>query len=522
MRPWRVAGMVAILTIAWLSIPTPPAGSQEVDDEADLDDEDGGLDAQQETPIVGASAGERAAWLRERIDALVRGRSALAQARVGIVVRDLRTGETLYQRDPDGAYNLASNTKLFTTAAALALLGPDFTFETTLHAEEVDRKGVIAGDLYVRGRADPSLGTADVIALADDLARAGVTRIRGGLVIDDSYFDAENSPPHFDEQPEEQASFRAPVGAISLNFNRIALEVAPTAAGHPARVIVDPPNDYVQVVGTIRTVSRGRTRIRVVSAAVGHTLELRIGGQIRTTARHRRYHRRVPDPLHYFGAALRACLIERGIAVGRRNARRGAVPPDAPVLVASRSPPLAELVRGMGKYSNNYVAEMILKTIGAESIGAARPATWADATTAVHRFLVEKVGLTPGTFRYDNGSGLFDASRFSPSQVVALLAAAHRDFRYGPDLMASLSIGGVDGTLRRRLRNSEATGRIRAKTGTLATVSTLSGYAARDGDHLLAFSVLVDDIPRGARGRRQARALQTYVAAALISYLGTE
>jgi D-alanyl-D-alanine carboxypeptidase/D-alanyl-D-alanine-endopeptidase (penicillin-binding protein 4) len=162
------------------------------------------------------------------------------------------------------------------------------------------------------------------------------------------------------------------------------------------------------------------------------------------------------------------------------------------------SPTLADVVRVMNKHSDNYVAEAILKTLGAELKGTPGGATWADGVAAL-RAQLAKLGMA-GTFRTENGSGLFSSTEVAAKQLVGLLVAGHKDYRIGPDLVASLPVGGFDGTLARRWRGRPAQGRVRAKTGTLDKVSTLAGFIGVDGGHLLAFAILVNDIPAGQRG----------------------
>ncbi len=516
----RLVGVCVALTT--LSIDTQPAASQD-DDTVDL------------TPLrdrvfgAGPPAGDdevRRDWLAARIEELIAERSVLAGARVGIAVADPLTGQMLYERNADSAYSIASNAKIVTAAAALALLGPEYRYYTAVFAERIGGAGAVLGDLYVRGRGDPSFGTWSLAELADDIAHAGITRIRGGIVLDDSYFDEVILPPRFadvEDAGDEHASYRAPIGALSLNFNTFNIVVTPAMSGRgPARVVIEPPNDYVKIErAQVFTTTRGRNRLRVQTRAEGDQMVVTVVGQMRRDRGVVRYRRRVLDPAQYFGQCLRAALEQRGVAVANRDVRRGPVPDSALRIAQRSSPPLAELIRGLGKYSNNYVAEMLLKTIGAES-GSGEleaPASWGDAVAAVSQFLIDEVGLAPGSFRFDNGSGLFDATAFTPRQMVHLLATIGRDFRYGSDLLSSLSLAGADGTLARRLAGTEAERLVRAKTGTLATVSALSGYAAIDARHPLAFAIFVNDTPRSHAARYHARSLQDDVAEALILYL---
>jgi D-alanyl-D-alanine carboxypeptidase/D-alanyl-D-alanine-endopeptidase (penicillin-binding protein 4) len=496
------------VAVAVLSMSTDRARSQEDDDEG----EDAGAPA---APLVAGP--DRAAWMRQRIDAAIAARPALAAAKLAILIID-DAGDVLYERDADAAYNVASVTKLPTAAAALALLGPHFEYQTHVYAERLQPGGTVDGNLYLRGRGDPSLGTLELAALAREVWLAGVRSVRGGIVIDDGYFDQVGSPPHFDEQPKEQAAFRAPVSALSVNFNSFAFVITPVAGG-PARVIIEPPCDHISVEGQVAT-APGRTNVIADSRVAGDKLVLRLSGQIQAGTGSVRYRRRVADPLAFAGSAFRAQLRRHGVDVGRSKTSRGTVPSRARIVATRTSPPMAELVRGLGKYSNNLVAEMLLKTIGAEPLAGTRPATWEDGLGRVRSFLTDRVGLPAGSFKYENGSGLFSASAFSARQIVTLLRAAWRDFTWGPDLIASLAIAGGDGTLRRRMRKGPATLHVRAKTGTLAQAVTLAGYAGVDGARPLFFAVFANALPRRGPAKAQARSLMNEVADTMAAYLG--
>jgi serine-type D-Ala-D-Ala carboxypeptidase/endopeptidase (penicillin-binding protein 4) len=482
---------------------------------------------------------QRKAWLAAELTAAIARHPELGGARIGVALVDVDSGDLLWSRDPDGAYSLASCTKLLTSSAALARLGAGFRWRTSVYAEQLDPvTGVVTGDLYVRGRGDPTLDDAALRELAVDLRRAGVRRITGKLVIDDSYFDGVVDPPHYADQPKERAGYRAPIGGFGVDDNAVTVVIEPDPAGSAlAAVHLDPPaGRYVQLKeATVVTVAEGRTRIRVVTRAVHHSpthLELTVTGQIRADDGVRHVRRRVDDPARFAGEAFRAALRAEGLTIGTRLVR-GRLPRAARELAAHDSPPLGDVLRGMDKYSNNFYADTLLKTMGAEARAAAMPppppappptdpdappllpppappATWDDGLAVVRAFLTGEVGLAAGSFRIENGSGLYDASALSPRALTRVLRHAAADFRYGPDLIAALPIGGVDGTLRRRFAGTVAAGRVRAKTGTLAEVSTLAGLLAVDGRRPIAFAVLVNDVPR--RARHGARALEDELA----------
>jgi D-alanyl-D-alanine carboxypeptidase/D-alanyl-D-alanine-endopeptidase (penicillin-binding protein 4) len=463
---------------------------------------------------------DRANFLAQRVEEIVAARSAqLPGARIGIAVADLATDRIVYQRDADGLYNTASNTKLITAAAALALLGPDFRYYTALYGAEPDRKGVVDGDLYIRGRGDPSLGTGELYQLVRELRQNGVRKITGGIKVDANYFDSRDLPPHFEEKPKDPSPYRAPIGATSLNFNAVSLAVLPAASGKGrCTVRLDPPSDYIQIDSRVDTVKRGRTRIRVESETTEGTMRFVVRGQLRIDDGVKTYRRRVADPVLYLGGALRVALAASGIELEDKKIGTGEVPRSTTALAWRVSEPLAVLVRGLGKYSNNFVAEMMLKTVGAEKrADKTRPASWEDGLGTVRRWLVDRIGWAADGFYYGNGSGLYASNRFSPRQIVRLLSVGYRDFRWGPDLVASLSIGGVDGTISRRMAHGPAAGLVRAKTGTLDGVSTLSGYVATDGRAPLAFAIFVNGFSDA--NADHARLLQNDVCEAMIPFL---
>ncbi len=458
----------------------------------------------------------RATWLKQRIHTLIADRPHLRKARIGIAVRDLSSRDTIFEHNANARYNIASNSKIITTAAALATLGPDHRFRTDVFARRRDDVGNIIGPLYVRGQADPSLDTGRLYQLAQKLYRVGVRQISGGIIIDDSYFDRHNLPPKFDEQKTSQASYRAPVGATSIHHNALSVYVRPARAGSGAAFVsVSPPGDYLRIVGTVNTNAKGPTRIKVETRAKGKHLDVIVSGTIAASAPERRIRRRVPSPHALFGSTLRHVLQNTGIRIAKPTISRGKVPKSAILLTTLASDTLASLVRSLGKYSNNYVAEMLLKTMGRGK--ANQPATWSRGIATVHQFLHNTIGLRADSFTFENGSGLFRASGFSPHQVLQILEVCQQNFSFGPDLVASLAIGGKDGTLRRRLRADDTAGQIRAKTGTLATVSALSGYAGIHQSKVLAFSILINNIPRKYAAKKQARSLENEIAQAIVA-----
>jgi len=452
-------------------------------------------------PAGPASRAEARKALREELAAIA-SRGALAGARVGILVESLDEGDVVFSRAPDELFNPASNVKLFTTAAALAGLGPEYRFETEFLLAPGSGS---ARNLYVRGKGDPTLVTERLWAIAGELSSLGVERV-GDVVLDDSWFDEERFGPGFDQERGDKA-YLAPAGALSLNFNAVAVHVTPgDAVGAPGRVRLEPASDFLQLENRTVTVrSRSLRRVVVSSQPAGARQKVTVEGKLPSGGRRQVFYRRVDDPALYFGHTLRRLLELRGVKVQGR-VRHGYVPQGATLLHVAESDSLAAVVRQLDKQSNNFMAEQILKTLGAELRGP--PGTWPKGVAAVEDFLAS-AGIPRGSYLMKNGSGLNDANRFSARQTVALLKEMWRRFPLMVEFVGALPVAGRDGTIRWRMEGTAAAGRLRAKTGTLEGVTSLSGYVeTRDGERL-AFAVLVND----GGGRGTARAVDELGAA---------
>jgi D-alanyl-D-alanine carboxypeptidase/D-alanyl-D-alanine-endopeptidase (penicillin-binding protein 4) len=452
----------------------------------------------QAQPRAAANAAAGEVSIRASLSALndwVRARGG----KLGAVILDVQSGSVLASAEPRLLLNPASNQKLLTAAAALRRLGPHYRYRTGAYGA-ID-KG-IAKQLVLRGHGDPSLGMPELWRLAASLVDLGLARVDGDIFVDQSRFDASFVPPAFEQQPNEWAAFRAPVSAIALERNTLTLNVLATTAGSSARVWLDPPG-AARIVGAIMTrpVGAGQdVRFRLVPDA--RALKAELGGHVAAGLARLRFARRVDDPRLIPGYALVHVLGALGVEhVGRVRLGGEA---EKRELVRVESEPLAALLHRVGKNSDNFYAEMILKTIGAEEKGPI--GTSRGGAQVLEELLQELKVHQPGT-RIKNGSGLFDANRLSATQIGSLLRAMYRDPAVGPEFVAQLAIGGVDGSLRSRFRAHKNTRRVRAKTGTLRNVIALSGYVLDDGGGAVAFALLANDLASDqdvARGKLDA------------------
>lgn len=421
--------------------------------------------------------------------------AGLAHARVGIDVVSLTHHQEIYAHDADALLNPASNVKLFTSAAALELLGPEFRFDTEIYVEhKPDSNGVIHGNVWIKGKGDPTFTSERMHRMVDDLWQLGVRRITGHIILDDTYFDDQREGPGW-EQDHSDHAYIAPTGALSLNFNSVAIHVRPgKRPWHRAVVSVDPDSPYFIVVNHVITGSRhSRRRDIPKSIADGTRQRIEVRGVQPINREGAVYYRRIDNPPYYFGYTFEAFLKRRGVKVSWGRMKLGTVPDDAELLYRSESKRLADVVETMDKVSNNHMAEQILKTLGAEVMG--EPGSWPKGVAAVERWLNKEVGIPRGSYVMKNGSGLNDTNRFSPRQITKVLAHMWHHFQVRPEYVVALPVAGRDGTARFRMDGTPAAGVLRAKTGTLENVSALSGYVETADGEVLAFSILVNDYP---------------------------
>jgi D-alanyl-D-alanine carboxypeptidase/D-alanyl-D-alanine-endopeptidase (penicillin-binding protein 4) len=447
--------------------------------------------------------------IEDRLAATIRS-AHLPHARIGVSVVDASSGRVVFERDAAESFNPASNTKLVTAAVALSVLGPDHRYTTAL-AGRVDGRNV-RGGIVLRGGGDPSLRTTDLYALARQLAARGIDRVEGGVIVDDRAFGSEHLPPAFEQQPRENAPFRAAVSAASIDENAITLHVSPAlTSGANAFVTLDPPG-YADLEGTIQSVTGVRATVSFDARPIANGRErVHVGGQIPLDAAPGAYRRRLENPSVACGHALRAMLEAAGIRVSGEVR----VDPNVdarPVLASHESAPLSALLYEVGKDSNNFYAEMTLLAIGAADHPPS--VTFTHAAEREMQWLRDQ-GIDTSGVILRNGSGLFDSNRLSPRVLTGVLRAAWRAPAIRDEYVAQLAVAGDDGTLAHRIDVDGAERWVRAKTGTLDDAIALSGFVlSRDAGRTYVFSVLTNGV-RGSQA--EARRLADRIARELVS-----
>jgi D-alanyl-D-alanine carboxypeptidase/D-alanyl-D-alanine-endopeptidase (penicillin-binding protein 4) len=432
--------------------------------------------------LSGAAAG---GVLEEALASALQAK-ALRGAQVGALVVDARDGTVLFEQASDRRLVPASNLKILTALAALERFGPTHRFETRVLADAPPNAQGSIETLYLQGVGDPTLTSESWWRLAADLRLAGLRCVRGGIVVDDSAFDTERWHPSWG--PVTSRAYYAPIGALTANYGSFLVVVtAGASAGDPVAVALDPPVDFLRVVNQARTGKGGSgDRLRVQRVSADAADEVRVSGSLPAASGSRRFYRSVGDPGRYAAHVARLQLEANGIDVAG-PVRRGPVPAGAHEMLAFEGRPLAEVVRLLVKYSNNPIAETLVKAMAVA--GGAEPGSWPAGTAALLDQL-GALGMPLSGLTVVDGSGLSRDNRVTAHALVQALRVAQRSFALGPELLAALPIAARDGTLEKRA--AAAAGRVRAKTGLLDGVTGLSGYAELADGRPVVFSVLVN------------------------------
>jgi serine-type D-Ala-D-Ala carboxypeptidase/endopeptidase (penicillin-binding protein 4) len=451
---------------------------------------------------------------------VVLGTSPAGKGDWGLLIVDALTGDTLYELNADKYFVPASNMKLFTTALALAKLGPDYRFHTTLETHGVlSPEGTLSGDLYLVGRGDPNLsnrkfpydlkeefdGLPDraLAEFADALAAKGVKEITGDVVGDDSYFPREPYPDGW-EIGDMVWEYGAAISAIVVNDNTVALTLAPgDLAGDAVQAVVTPatPDFTVEndVVNSAPEVKSDLTLTREPGAKL-----VVVRGTIPAKSTPRKLVLAVREPAEHAAALLARLLADRGVKIGGTSRALHVPEPSSEqpraVLAEHVSVPLGDSVKLVNKISQNLHTEMLLRT------AARNTGLWTtpDELAKFPADFYAAAGIASGDVIQTDASGLSRHDLITPRAVVALLNYAQGQPWFAP-YYASLPVAGVDGTLETQMKNTVAAGRIHAKTGSVEHVRTRSGFADTPAGRRLIFSMLSNN--QGGKNHEAADAL---------------
>jgi len=404
---------------------------------------------------------------------------------IGLQIESLKDGRVLYSHNATNILIPASCMKLIVTSATLDALGPDFMLKTEVLASSEPKDGVLSGDLILKGYGDSSLDTKGLEQMADAVKAAGITRVTGDVVADDSYFDGQRFGWgwSWDYEPAEYA---APIGALCLNHNCITVVVKPGKEGEAAKVGFEPAATCFKVEGEPKTTAAG-SKSNVWAWRQRQSNVVSCGGDIAADAKPDTTTLSVNDPTVWIGDVFMNMLKARGIAV-EGKVKLDKAPDGAKLITRHESEPLSSILENINRHSINVMAESLLRTLGAQVKGRG---TGSAGISAEIDYL-KKIGVEPDEVNIQDGSGLSRADMVSPRALVTILKYMYKS-PYSKVWLDSLPVAGGDGTLYFSMRGTAAEGNLRAKTGNLGWVQSMSGYVNTKGGEPLVFSLIVNN-----------------------------
>lgn len=421
----------------------------------------------------------------------------------GVTVRHGDTAEILFSQFGDKRLRPASNMKMLTTAAALDVLGPDYRFETEVLTDGTLQGKVLQGNLYLKGKGDPTLMKEDLDQFAKDLKDQGIKKIKGNIIGDDVWYDDVRLSQDLNWS-DEPFYTGAQVSALTLSPNEdydagtVIVEVNPgDKKGDEAKVTLTPETDYVTIINKTETVAADKAKDISIERQHGSN-EIVIEGEIPLEGTRSRSWVSVWEPTGYAVNVFKKSLEENGITfAGQVNEEVGTVPKNARLLTSKDSIRLEELLIPFMKLSNNGHGETLVKEMGKV---VHDEGSW-DKGLEVMEDTVETFGITKNTIQLRDGSGMSHKNMI-PTDELSQMLFTIQDEHWYPIFEKSLPVAGVNerlvgGTLRYRLTDPATKGNVIAKTGSLSGVSTLSGYVTSADGEKLIFSIMINSYLEG-------------------------
>ncbi|MCK4308240.1 D-alanyl-D-alanine carboxypeptidase/D-alanyl-D-alanine-endopeptidase [candidate division WOR-3 bacterium] len=432
--------------------------------------------------LVGAPTSIINAVFQKKLNQILQD-PVLKPATIGIEIVETKDKKVLYSKNAGKLFVPASGAKIIISLAALSLLKPEYQFKTEIFFD--------SRNLYIKGYGDPSLQTKDLQEIADKIIEKGIKKIEN-IICDDSYFDSQEIGEGWVEEPEA-FGFNARISALSLNNNCVRIFIKPAEkSGKEVKFILYPKTNFVGVINDART--GYKDSLRVERKLISSRNYLVLKGEISKESSGKTFVRHIENPALHTAIAFKKVLETRGIKVKGKISKRELSDSLKPIYT-HYSRPLVHLIYEMNKESINFYADQILKTLGAELLEP--PGSFEKGGLKLQEFL-KGIGLGENEFRIYDGSGLSRYDLISPQGIVKVLLYGLSDPEIRPEFLSSLPTAGIDGTLERRLRGSSSARKVRAKTGTMRSISSLSGYTLTEKGNLIIFSIMMNNYTTSA------------------------
>ncbi|WP_042341517.1 D-alanyl-D-alanine carboxypeptidase/D-alanyl-D-alanine endopeptidase [Bacillus timonensis] len=440
-----------------------------------------------------------------QLNQLVLNEPNLKGAIAGISIRSAKSGEILYQHAGDVRLRPASNLKLLTAATALSALGENYQFSTEILTDGELVGNKLTGNLYIKGKGDPTLRQQDLDLLAKKIKKAGVDVIFGNIIADDSWYDEERYSIDL-TWSDETYYYGSAVSGLTASPNKdydsgtVIVQVSPgKKVGSKAHISLQPTNNYVKIINNTKTVQKeGKNEIDIIREHGENVIT--IEGTIPVHSNPVQEWMTVWEPTGFALDLFKQSLVKQGIhVIGTEGIAK--TPQNATRLATDKSIPLKELLVPFMKLSNNGHGETLVKEMGQVKKGEG---SWEQGINVVKEEL-RKMGVDPSSMVIRDGSGISHVNLISANDISKLLYSVQSQSWF-PAFLDSLPVAGnserlIGGSLRYRLKNPELTGKVKAKTGTIRTVSSLSGYVETKSEEKLIFSILLNNLMDDAHGK---------------------
>ncbi|NDD58441.1 MAG: D-alanyl-D-alanine carboxypeptidase/D-alanyl-D-alanine-endopeptidase [Chlamydiae bacterium] len=411
--------------------------------------------------------------ISQKLDEVVR--EFEGNTNIGILVISAQDGRCVYKKNEEKLFVPASCMKIFTAAAALAYLGPSYQFSTALYTDSRYTESRI-GHLFLKGSGNPEFKVSELDDLASELINKGIQHIDGDIIVDASDFDHELKGPGWmwDDEPKY---WNVPISALLVNHGCMQVCILPSQDKQSVRAYGYPKNQFVQLENFVKISSNEIAKVHCNRTFEKNKNLLRIYGEVHASSEPITQMISVDQPHLFTGFVLKEILARKGVSC-RGSVKQGKITKKAALLAEHKSNSLSSILKTMMKDSDNLYADCLFKKCG-QSFSQSQ-GSWSSGSRAVRSFLSEK-GINPSQMVLLDGSGISRYNLISAAQMVGLLAVMKKS-PFSEHFVSSLSVSGVDGTLRESMKDKELKSRIKAKTGSMAGIKNICGYLqAKDG-----------------------------------------
>lgn len=451
-------------------------------------------------PIPHSEAAEqtKATELAKKMELILKD-ERLTGAITGVSIRNAKTGELVYSSYGEIRLHPASNMKLLTAAAAMEQLGPEYRFSTEVLTEGKIEGEILQGNLYLKGKGDPTLMEKDLSQFAKELKAKGMNKISGALVADDSWYDDNRLSQDLNWSDETNYT-GAQVSALTISptedydTGTVMVEVNPeTKIGEKAKISIKPANNYVEMINRTKTVPADSKKKLSFERKHG-TNQIIVKGSVPLKSKMTKSWVAVWEPTNFVLHVFKKVLQENGIEfINKSGIKIGKTPKDAKLLAERKSIPLKEILVPFMKLSNNGHGEILTKEMGKVLYGEG---SW-DKGLQVIKETITSFGVNGNTIMLRDGSGMSHKNMIPANELSQLLYAIQNKSWF-QEFVDSLPVAGnpdrlVGGTLRSRLTDEVVKGRVKAKTGSITGVSTISGYVYSNNDEKWIFSIMINN-----------------------------